>query len=228
MKPFVKINEKNYEVDDISLPAEHLLKIVFTKSKPLRYGSTIESYTKGGILATSFEGYGTVYQSIDDRTDILSDDGSVYEPPQAVEPSEPYEPTLDEVRTSKRAEISAVCQATIHAGVDVKLADGTKHFSLSTEDQLNLFGKQAQLAAGAKQCEYHADGEPCRYYNATDMQAVITAAMQYVSYHTTYCNSFFSWINAEDDKDTIKEMAYGDQIPDDYKSEVLQAYEAAM
>ena len=228
MKPFVKINGKHYEVDDISLPAEHLLKIVFAKSKPPEYGSTIESYTKGGILATSFVGYDTVYQSVDDHTDILSDDGSVYEPPQAVEPSEPYEPTLDEVRASKRAEISAACQATIHAGVDVKLSDGTKHFSLSTEDQLNLFGKQAQIQAGAKQCEYHADGEPCRYYNATDMQAVITAAMQYVSYHTTYCNSFFSWINAEDDKDTIKEMTYGDQIPDDYKSEVLQAYEAAM
>ena len=49
-------------------------------------------------------------------------------------------------------------------------------------NQLNLFGKQAQLAAGAEQLEYHSDGKPCRYYSAADMQTIIAAAMHRISF----------------------------------------------
>ena len=231
MNAYVKINEIDYEVEDISLPAKNLLRIKYIGKKPTGYSGLIESYTSGGVLATSFEGYETVYRQIDEQTDIISNDGSVYTEP--VYPDDPdipeYEPSIEDIRRWKRADISSACQFTIHNGIDVKLMDGsTEHFSLTTEDQLNLFGKQAQLAAGAQQCEYHADGEICRYYDAEDMQTIISAAMQFVSYHTTYCNSFFTWIEAEDDKDVISAMGYGDQVPEEYKSEVLKAYEAAM
>ena len=226
-KPYLKIMEKTYSIEDISIPSSNLLKIMFTDKKPTKYSGSIESYTAGGYLATTFTGYVTVYKE-EDNTVWLSNDGSIYTEPEPVEPAPPYESTLEEVKASKRAEISAACQDTIHAGVDVKLTDGsTEHFSLSTEDQLNLFGKQVQMAAGAEQYEYHADGQPCKYYSAVDMQTVITAAMQYVSYHTTYCNSFFAYIEGQTDKEAVQAMQYGDTIPEEYKSEVLKAYEAA-
>ena len=227
-KPYLKIMEKTYSIEDISIPSSNLLKIMFTDKKPTKYSGSIESYTAGGYLATTFSGYETVYKE-DGQTVWLSNDGSVYTEPEPVEPVPPYESTLEEVKEYKRAEISAACQDTIHAGVDVKLTDGsTEHFSLSTEDQLNLFGKQVQLAAGAEQYEYHADGQPCKYYSVADMQAIITAAMQYVSYHTTYCNSFFAYIEGQTDKEAVQAMQYGDAIPEEYKSEVLKAYEAAV
>lgn len=225
--PYLKIKTKKFFVEDISCPADNLLKIVFADKKPSEYGGKIESYTAGGYLATTFSGYETVYKE-DENTVLLSNDGSVYTELEPVEPV-PYEPTLEEVKASKRAEISTACHKTIEGGVDVKLTDGsTEHFSLSTEDQLNLFGKQVQMAAGAEEYEYHADGQPCKYYSAADMQAIITAAMQYVSYHTTYCNSFFAYIDGQTEKEAVQAMQYGDAIPEEYKSEVLKAYETTM
>lgn len=100
----------------------------------------------------------------------------------------------------------------------------TKHFSLTEKDQINLFGKQAQINAGVTQLEYHADGEPCRYYTVEEMTAIITDAMQYISYHTTYCNSLHTWIEKVTNKEDIEQIVYGAEIPAEYQSEVLQTY----
>ena len=78
-------------------------------------------------------------------------------------PPEPYVPTLEELQAAKKREISQACETAIYSGVDVTLTDGSaEHFSLTEHDQLNLFGKQVQLAAGTTELEYHADGQPCR------------------------------------------------------------------
>jgi len=131
---------------------------------------------------------------------------------------------IEAVRAAKRAEISQICNATIFGGVDVLLSDGSlKHFSMTDEDQLNLFGKQAQLAAGMEQVEYHSDGEACRFYSAADAMLIINAAMAFKTFHTTYTNSAFQWIKALRKASTISAITYGDAIPEQYQSDVLKA-----
>lgn len=130
---------------------------------------------------------------------------------------------IESVRAAKRSEISRICNETIFAGVDVTLSDGSvKHFSMTDEDQLNLFGKQAQLAAGMEQVEYHSDGESCRFYSATDAVLIINAAMAFKTFHTTYTNSAFQWIKALRKASTISAITYGDDIPEQYQSDVLK------
>ncbi len=85
----------------------------------------------------------------------------------------------------------------------------TEHFSLTEHDQLNLFGKQVQLAAGTTELEYHADGQPCRYYSAEDMQIITSTAMAYVSYHTTYCNAVNMWIAGCETAEEVQQIYYG-------------------
>lgn len=175
-----------------------------------------------------YEDYTTLYRTVENGFQ-LSNDGSVYVEPEPAPDPEPYEPTLDELKQQKISEVSAACKDTIHAGVDVELPTGTtEHFSLKEEDQINLFGKQAQITAGVTQLEYHQDGHPCRYYTVDEMTAIITAAMQFVSYHTTYCNSLYTWINAVTDKEELQEITYGASIPIEYQSEVLQTYLLSM
>ena len=158
----------------------------------------------------------------------LSDDGSVYVPPtdpEPIAPPKPYEPTLTELQASKKQEISQACEQAIYSGVSVTLANGSsEHFALTEHDQLNLFGKQVQLAAGAEQLEYHSDGQPCRYYSATDMQTIITKAMWHVSYHTTYCNALNMWVAGAETADDLQQIFYGADVPEQYQSEVLKAY----
>lgn len=127
-------------------------------------------------------------------------------------------------RTAKLLEVSSECENTITSGIDVELNGESQHFSLEVHDQINLFGKQAQIAAGAERCEYHNDGSPCRFYTAEEMGKIITAAMKHVSMQTTYCNSINNWIKSCTTASEIETIHYGDAIPEEYCSEVLEAY----
>ena len=139
----------------------------------------IEVLTEYGNVIARYEGFETVYKELDDGM-VLSNDGTVY-----VEQPE-QKPDVDQIRTAKLAEVSSRCESIIFEGVDVEMTDGSvEHVSLTEKDQINLFGKQSQLAAGATQLEYHEDGKLCKYYSAEDMTKIIEAAMKFVSYHTT-------------------------------------------
>ena len=132
-------------------------------------------------------------------------------------------------RAAKLSEISAMCQETIFSGIDVGIDGETHHFSLTVFDQLDLFGKKDQIDSGeAKKYEYHSDGNPCRFYTAEEIKLVITAATQHVSYHKTYCNSMYTWIRNCTKASEIEAIQYGDEIPEEYQSEVLKDYLAEM
>lgn len=221
--------EKHYKIESINPESNHVMKIVFADEVPEEYGD-INVYTAGGSQCSHLPGYSTIFRD-EGKTVYLSDDGSVYTPPEEPGelPSAPYVPTPEELlaaaKANKKVEVSAACERIIYNGVNVTLANGnTEHYSLTEHDQINLFGKQAQLAAGAEQLEYHADGQPCRYYSAADMQAIIQASMFHVSYHTTYCNALNMWIAECQEPEEVQEIFYGADVPEEYRSEVLNAY----
>ena len=168
-----------------------------------------------------YRDYKTVYRQIDGGVQF-SDDGSVYVAPPEPEEPEPYVPALEEVKAVKLQEIGAACERMIYAGVDVELPGGTEHFSLTEKDQINLFGKQAQMAAGLEKFEYHQDGHPCRYYTKEEMQMIVETALGFVTYHTTYCNALNIWVASLEDADAVNAVLYGCEVPEEYQSEVLK------
>ena len=223
------LNTEDLLIGSVKRVSDHVMEIQGLESN-LSGFHLVKKINDSLQVFGKYEDYTTLYRMVDDGFQ-LSNDGSVYvEPEPTIEPEpEPYEPTLEELKQQKINEVSSVCKETIHSGVDVELPTGsTEHFSLKEEDQINLFGKQAQITAGVTQLEYHQDGHPCRYYTVEEMTAIITAAMQFVSYHTTYCNSLYTWINAVTGKDDLKEITYGVSIPVEYQSEVLQTYLLSM
>lgn len=232
----IKINGTGPEfpIRDIRPISPHILQIVFDGNIPEEWGD-ITIYTSGGIEASTLKRYGTVYRQ-EGQTVFLSNDGSVYEPPQEPEdtfiPSEPYVPTEEELlayaKASKHAEVNAACESCIVRGVDVQLSDGTvEHFDLKDRDQMNLFAKQVQLEQGMEMVEYHSDSDPvsnCKYYSSADMQTIIETALFHVSYHQTYCISLKVWLNACQSVEEVQEIFYGADIPEAYRSEVLNTY----
>lgn len=141
-----------------------------------------------------------------------------------VETSKLNQPTLEELKEAKRAEVNAACGQTIYKGITVELSTGVEHFSLSQTDQLNLFGLQAQIASGVTQIIYHADGQPCRFYPASDITLLIEKAMFHASYHTTYANSLRSWIDGVEMNGELETIYYGADVPKEYQSEILKTY----
>lgn len=220
---------KVYEVSSFQFLSDNLLYLKFSGAVPTRWGSTISIIGSQEEVQSEITGFATIYQKPSDKEVILSNDESVYTDIPVFE-AEPEVVDVDEVRAKKREEISYTCNKIIQNGVDVDITENgntvTKHFSLTVNDQLNLFGKQAQLAQDGESgvFEYHSDGEGCKFFSYANMKKVIETAMAFVSYHTTYCNSFFIWLAALEDPDFIQNLQYGEDIPVEYQSEVLQAY----
>lgn len=219
-----------YEIKDIQHISDHILKITFKDDIPEDFGNIIHVYTSGNVNYIDLCDYNTIYKT-DGNIIYLSNDETVYVEPSPIPDIDipTYIPTSEELlkyaQDSKKKEISYLCEQMIYAGMNVTLVDGSvEHFSLTEHDQLNLFGKQSQLASGITQLEYHADGQPCRYYSVDDMQLIIQAAMWHVSYHTTYCNALNMWIAGCTTADEVNNIYYGAEIPNEYKNEVMQAY----
>ena len=78
-KEKIKINGKLFEINSIIQVNPHVIKIDFSNDIPNNLGD-ITIYTAGGVESGQITGYNTVYRD-DGKTIYLSDDGSVYTPP---------------------------------------------------------------------------------------------------------------------------------------------------
>lgn len=131
--------------------------------------------------------------------------------------------SIDFVRTSKINEMSRTCNQVIEAGFDIELGGKVEHFSLTTQDQLNLISLSSMAANGMEAIPYHADGEICRFYSNAEMQAIVAQATAYKIYHTTYYNALKNYINSLDTIEEIAAVTYGMPLPEEYQSDVLKS-----
>lgn len=152
------------------------------------------------------------------EVEILPEDEEIEELP-----IEENDITVDYVRATKIKELSNKCKQIIINGFDLVLSDGaTYHFSLTTQDQLNLITLAAMLDSGESEIPYHADGELCRFYTNADIENIIESATRFKTFHVSYFNSLKNYVNSLD-IDDVKNIDYGVEIPGDYQSEVLQS-----
>lgn len=176
-----------------------------------------------------YSAYSTVYREIDGGAQF-SNDGSIYTTPAPEPIPEPYEPTLEEVKTQKIAEMNAEQQKIIQYGVEVPLSDGTtERFTLKDQDQMSLMGLQTLAAQGVEQIPWHEadNAEHCKYYSAEDMSRITGAALSFISYQVTYFRDLRIYINSMSDKESVQSVTYGTYIPIEYQSEVLADFYAA-
>ena len=225
---------------EVYLVNPNVMGLIFQNEIPENYLNGFEQINIGnGVVEGDYTSYVTEYRTYEEEPlkVELSNDESIYVPPVIIEPEppeepEPYVPTLEEVKAWKHSEMSGMCQSTIFNGFDVELSSGeTKHFSLTYEDQINLIGKQLQVAQGEENIEYHPSStptSPCVYYPNADMAKIIETAFAFKSYHSTYCNSLYVWIDNCESKEEVEAIYYGITVPEEYQSVVLQDYVKAM
>ena len=149
-------------------------------------------------------------------------DGTIIEKPE----DENYVPG-ESILEDKLVRLDIDCTNIIYAGTDVTLSDGnTYHFSLTEKDQSDLLGLLAEILMGATQVEWHSDNhdEPCRYYSAEDFQTIIGALTFHKKYNITYYRDLCRYVRTLTD-DQVKDINYGDSIPEEFKSDILKSYE---
>lgn len=128
--------------------------------------------------------------------------------------------TLEQIIKAKSDEFNYFCSKNISKGVDITLADGTtEHFSLTTDDQLNINRAFMQVIAGETDIEYHADGKPFKNYSAADISTIYGITQGKVNSETIYRNNLREWINQLKDVEEIRKITYGTPIPEEYWTE---------
>ena len=132
-----------------------------------------------------------------------------------------------EVREDKLNTASATCETLIYDGIDVTLSSGKKHFSLEIADQSNIDGIFNAVTLGATAYPYHADGELCTMFSASDIVLLYMSYKNFVTAQTTYCNALRQWIMREKDKDALLAIEYGATLPDDLNDEMNKILDAA-
>lgn len=220
------------------LNTKEIYSIIFTtkKSNVVQIKGDLPIRTDGFMLSRDgkdwngdYSDYTTVYREVDGGAQF-SNDGSVYIPPEQVPEPEPYVPTLEEVQETKVAEMEAAKQQLVQAGFDVTLADGTEeHFTLTMEEQIELSALQQKVKDGVPQLPWHIEDESehCKFYNNEDMALIVEAAFAHKSWHRTYFQDLRIYIRSLDSKEAVEAVTYGMEIPEECRSEPLQAMMAA-
>lgn len=132
--------------------------------------------------------------------------------------------SIDFIKENKIKEMSYNCRATIESGFNLDIRGDTRHFSLTTQDQLNLMALQTQVET-QDIIPYHADGEETTFYTAAEIKEIIVAATSFKNYQLAYYNSLKAYINALETIEQISAITYGTPIPEEYKSDVLKVLE---
>ena len=71
---------------------------------------------------------------------------------------------------------------------------------------------------------FNSDGTVTVALISTAAAAETSLKATYVSYHTTYCNALNMWIAGCQTAEEVQQIFYGADVPDEYRSEVLNAY----
>ena len=192
-----------------------------------------------GIDESDSDQYDTIASAVDSHNEsaapgehywgISIENGSytVYEYGEVPTPPTEAE-QLETLRAEKLKAASDACEQTICAGIDVTFSDGTQeHFSLQPNDQTNIDGIFSAVTLGVTSYPYHADGELCKMYSASDIVKLYVAAKGHVTQQTTYNNALRQWIKRETSLGTLKSISYGVDLPEDLKAEVADILQKA-
>lgn len=183
-------------------------------------------YTTVELVSIDEEEYNMLREAIEAGKDIIVEpDNPVDDDPLPTDPIE--EVTVEYVKNAKISEMNNTCNKVITNGFDTVLSDGeSHHFSLTTQDQLNLITLSSLVENGETAIPYHADGELCKFYSAEDIGTIITMATSFKTYHVSYFNALRAYIESLDTIENIRAVTYGTPIPEEYQSEVLKVLNA--
>lgn len=182
----------------------------------------IEEYISAIVIEITEEEYEIYAAAINNNETIIP---SEKETPGQEEETNPIDlDSLEFVREAKLKEMNTACRLTIEAGFDLVLRGETHHFSLTTQDQLNLMNLSI-MTRTEELIPYHADGEECIFYSADEINQIISTANTFKNYQLAYHNALKAYINELDTIEAIAAIEYGTPIPDEYKSDVLMVLE---
>ena len=184
---------------------------------------TVE-YGNAKVIEIDEEEYNALIKAIEDNEEIIvqPDIPDIDENESDIDKDE--EVTVDYVKEVKIKEMSQKCNQIITNGVDVTLSDNkSHHFSLTVYDQIMISKLADKAKNGENTLPWHEDNGECKFYSSEDILILSNNMELLITYQQTYFNSLKQYIKSLSDIKEIGRIKYGCEIPEDYRSDVLNA-----
>lgn len=184
---------------------------------------TVE-YGNAKVIEIDEEEYNALIKAIEDNEEIIvqPDIPDINENESGIDKDE--EVTVDYVKEVKIREMSQQCNQIITNGVDVTLSDNkSHHFSLTIYDQIMISKLADKAKNGENALPWHEDNGECKFYSSEDILILSNNMELLITYQQTYFNSLKQYIKSLSDIKEIGRIKYGCEIPEDYRSDVLNA-----
>lgn len=118
---------------------------------------------------------------------------------------------LSSIIKNKKGELGRICTSNIEYGVDVELTDGTtKHFSLSSKDQMAINGLFDSSKNNDSMLLWHCDDGLTQEFSKEDIAKIYYAAKYHIMYHQTLINYLNRTVESLTDADDIRNMNYSE------------------
>ena len=124
----------------------------------------------------------------------------------------------DEYRNYKLTQVNEACQEDIYAGDEIEIDGTPRKFTFKLEDQMNLKNLFDIVSTfpDVQHLPYHVSAQSCEMFSRKDIITVYLTLLIRLTKITTYCNQLNMYIRSLYDKEKIKEITYGMELPEGY------------
>ena len=124
----------------------------------------------------------------------------------------------DEYRNYKLTQVNEACQEDIYAGDEIEIDGVPRRFTFKLEDQMNLKNLFDIVSTfpDVQHLPYHVSAQSCEMFSRKDIITVYLTLLIRLTKITTYCNQLNMYIRSLYDKEKMKDITYGMELPEGY------------
>ena len=137
-----------------------------------------------------------------------------------------YDITLEELKEKKINEFSSICKQNIENGVSITIDDQEEHFTYGIDngDQGNIDDIFNLAITTNLSQPYHSKDGNCKLYTVEQITELYISCKILKASETTYFNQLKQYILDTNEKETIENITYGQELTGKY----LNNYNAMM
>ena len=131
-------------------------------------------------------------------------------------PEKSVEEIFADSKATKIQFLSAMCEDTIYAGMDIELPDGnTEHFNYNDHDQINIKEMFDAARMGATEWPYQAEDGSCRAYTAAEIFVIYPTLAGMKTATLTYYHALEDLVNAAETTEAVEAITWGQPLEGD-------------
>lgn len=123
---------------------------------------------------------------------------------------------LPKLKQSKITALSATCEQTIYAGLELELSEGKEHFEYKNQDQTNIKAMFDAVVFGAEKYPYQSEDGKCRVFTAQDIIKLYISLESLRTAQLTYYHQLKDLVNTLETAEEINAITYGQELEGEY------------